>query len=357
MAANDTSPDVASPPDSSRLDLAGVMTRPFPYRDPEYRVLIEERAYDAVMSHAASEPEIEVCGVLVGDVGKDEEGPYLIITHAIRGRSARERKEQVTFTHSTWELINREMDEKYPDSRIVGWYHTHPGYGVFLSEVDLFAHSHFFNADWQVAMVVDQKAGREGLFFWSDGAVVRARRYWVGQEPRWEPRERPAVSAPPGPGRTARPATTAGEEGPAGVEPTRWLSIALAAACSVLLLLYIRADFQNERLAAELEGLRRQPDQESREGGRELARALAFRLRAQLDSGRPPKGLDSIIDEILRLDPGHRSSYEALLPELVPMRPADTRPAAAKDGEPAAKSAAPQEPTDARQAQPAAKAQ
>ena len=166
------------------------------------------------MAHARSEAEIEVCGVLVGDLAKDDEGAFLTISGAIRGRSARERSSQVTFTHSTWEQINREMDEKYPDRRIVGWYHTHPGYGVvpvgsgYLCSLD-----HFFNAGWQVALVVDQKAGRDGLFIWSGGAVVRCRRYWVGQDVRWEPRERLAVSAPPAAAGPSKPAPKGGDQG------------------------------------------------------------------------------------------------------------------------------------------------
>jgi proteasome lid subunit RPN8/RPN11 len=320
MAATNLEPGVASSPDSLQVDLKDLPSRPFPGRDPEYRVLIEERAYEAVMAHARSEAEIEVCGVLVGDLARDEEGAFLTISGAIRGRSARERSSQVTFTHSTWEQINREMDEKYPDRRIVGWYHTHPGYGVFLSEVDIFAHSHFFNASWQVALVVDQKAGRDGLFIWSEGAVVRCRRYWVGQDLRWEPRERLAVGAPPQAAGPAKPAPTGGEEAASAFDWTQVLSAASFALCILLFFLYLRAEFQNERLAVELDGARR----ELRQGGQEFAHALAFRLRDQLDRGRPLRELSSLFEQIIELDPGHKASYEALLPELAPVRKSST---------------------------------
>ena len=61
-----------------------------------------------------------------------------------------------------------------------------------------------------------------------------------------------------------------------------------------------------------------------RDGGQELARALAFRLREQLDSGRPRIGLSPLFEQIMDLDPKHKASYEALLPELAPVRKSDT---------------------------------
>jgi hypothetical protein len=58
------------------------------------------------------------------------------------------------------------MDTTYPDMRILGWYHTHPGHGIFLSDMDLFIHKHFFNLPWHVAFVFDPQNQEEGLFAW-----------------------------------------------------------------------------------------------------------------------------------------------------------------------------------------------
>jgi len=38
------------------------------------------------------------------------------------------------------------MDAQFADKKIVGWYHSHPGFGIFLSEYDLFIHRNFFTA-------------------------------------------------------------------------------------------------------------------------------------------------------------------------------------------------------------------
>src|SRR5208337_2037861 len=97
----------------------------------------------------------------------------------------------VTFTADTWQHIQVLMDKQYPDLRIVGWYHTHPGHGVFLSEMDVFLHESFFGLPWQAALVYDPRSGEEGIFNAHQGRsqhldyVVEA--------------DEPATAAPPSP--------------------------------------------------------------------------------------------------------------------------------------------------------------
>jgi hypothetical protein len=61
------------------------------------------------------------------------------------------------------------MDKHYPDLRIVGWYHTHPGHGIFLSDMDIFLHESFFGLPWQMALVYDPQSGQESIFDASEG--------------------------------------------------------------------------------------------------------------------------------------------------------------------------------------------
>ncbi len=187
MTTEDDKASNLSDPDIWRMDTEKLKVKPFPGRETEYRVILDKKAYDEIHAHGQSDLDVEVCGVLMGQIYRDEIGPYLLITDAIRGRQARQKAGQVTFTHSTWEYIHKETDkQRYADKRIVGWYHMHPGLGVFLSEVDLFAHRSFFNAAWQVAIVIDQKVKKTGIFFWQHGQIVRLKRYWIGDEPCWD---------------------------------------------------------------------------------------------------------------------------------------------------------------------------
>jgi proteasome lid subunit RPN8/RPN11 len=172
---------VPQPPDASRdadaLPVDGWPIRPFPANVPGraagFQVVFAEDVIDDIREHGRSSPQVEVCGVLVGSVYHDDTGPWCHVVANIRGNGAEGRNAQVTFTSDTWAHINTTMDSQYPDERIVGWYHTHPGFGIFLSEMDVFIHQNFFGEPWQIAYVDDPKGGDRGVFVWEKGLAVR----------------------------------------------------------------------------------------------------------------------------------------------------------------------------------------
>jgi proteasome lid subunit RPN8/RPN11 len=126
-----------------------------------------------VHAHAHSSLNAEICGVLVGDVVRDEHGPFVYIEASIRGEFASSQFAGVTFTAETWTYMQGILDKQHPGKRIVGWYHSHPDFGIFLSEMDLFIHRHFFNLAWQVALVYDPIRSEEGMFIWRGGTPTR----------------------------------------------------------------------------------------------------------------------------------------------------------------------------------------
>jgi proteasome lid subunit RPN8/RPN11 len=153
--------------------------------DPgEQRIAFDKAAYAQLIGHAVVEPDIEVCGVLVGRLERDADGEWIDITNVIKGVSAKQEGTQVTFTHDTWNHIHAEMDRLYADKEIVGWYHTHGGFGIFLSEMDTFIHQNFFSASHHLAYVYDPLAGTEGFFRKVDDKLKPVRRYWLGGRER-----------------------------------------------------------------------------------------------------------------------------------------------------------------------------
>jgi len=170
-------------PDVSQINLDELEVKPFPSR-VEYRISINKRAYEAIVQHADEDTQVELCGVLIGNVYKDEKGPFLDITDIITGEHASSDGAQVTFTHDTWAHINAIKDTKFPDNNIVGWYHTHPQYGIFLSQQDRFIHENFFNQPWQTAFVIDPILKQEGFFVWHDGTPSIVDEFWLDGEER-----------------------------------------------------------------------------------------------------------------------------------------------------------------------------
>ena len=161
------------------------------------RLAVDRAPLAELFAHGASTPDVEVCGVLVGYVGEDSAGKFVHVLAAIRGEQAREQGSHVTFTHETWNHIHSEMDRAYTSLEIVGWYHTHPGFGVFLSDMDAFIHQNFFGQPHQIALVYDPLAGKTAVFTLRDAKLVPLPRYWRD-------------------GRAIELDVPAGQEGPAG---------------------------------------------------------------------------------------------------------------------------------------------
>jgi len=76
----------------------------------------------------------------------------------------------------------RNVTERQPcadeDEKIVGWFHTHPRMGVFLSHYDTFLHRNFFPEPWQVALVVEPFSSVAGFFIRQADGTFDPTRYF-----------------------------------------------------------------------------------------------------------------------------------------------------------------------------------
>ncbi len=135
-------------------------------------VEIKESSSQFILNYSMSDTSQELGGVLLGNC-IEKSGKYRVCVEvAIEARYTEASKGSVTFTHQTWDYINQIRDEKYPQYKIVGWFHTHPGFGIFLSGHDKFIHQNFFNLPWQIAYVVDPLAGKHGFFGWHNNNIA-----------------------------------------------------------------------------------------------------------------------------------------------------------------------------------------
>jgi hypothetical protein len=113
---------------------------------------------------------------------------------------------------------------------LLGWYHTHPDLGIFLSETDLEkTHRVLFAEPFQIALVYDPVRHKAGYFCWEGPQQIDAgQAVWrefdievATEEPSAAPEAEPqgevtraaesAVSADPAPSSAA---ASAGSEGP-----------------------------------------------------------------------------------------------------------------------------------------------
>lgn len=134
------------------------------------RVECPDSVLEKVIKHVNSTTDSEVGGILVG---KMTEGAT-VVTAAIPAEKASVGSANVTFTHEVWEEVLPIIDRDHPDESMVGWYHSHPGFGIFLSEYDLFIQQNFFSDPAMVALVIDPLKGEGGWFEWQNDQVVQS---------------------------------------------------------------------------------------------------------------------------------------------------------------------------------------
>ena len=134
-------------------------------------IFIHERALEQILDYSEHDSSHEIGGFLLGGLHMDQR-EYIEIRHFLPAFDARSRAASLTFTHETWARLTRDVDEQFPGEVILGWHHTHPNFGIFLSAYDLFIHRHFFSEPWQVALVVDPHRQEFGFFQWRGGEVV-----------------------------------------------------------------------------------------------------------------------------------------------------------------------------------------
>jgi proteasome lid subunit RPN8/RPN11 len=134
-------------------------------------IYIHEATLEQILDYSERGASHEIGGFLLGGLHVDR-CEYIEIRHFLPACDARSRAASLTFTHETWARLTRDVDEHFPGETIVGWHHTHPNFGIFLSAYDLFIHRHFFSEPWQVALVVDPHRQELGFFQWRQREVV-----------------------------------------------------------------------------------------------------------------------------------------------------------------------------------------
>ncbi|MEC8507300.1 MAG: Mov34/MPN/PAD-1 family protein, partial [Planctomycetota bacterium] len=129
-------PERQTPPDKSQQFAVVECQEP---QSGELRIYVDLDVMKDMESHAESDTTVELGGVLLGRQLEDEQGqPFVVVSDSLRAQHYEATKGSFKFTHETWQQISRQREGLPPDLQMVGWYHTHPDWGVFLSGMDLF---------------------------------------------------------------------------------------------------------------------------------------------------------------------------------------------------------------------------
>ena len=147
--------------------------------EEDKNIYISQSTYKEIHKFSENKTENECGGMLVGRVIEEFGKKNIIIHGFVEAKHSEGTPTTLKFTHETWEYVHSEIAKKYEGMKIVGWIHTHPNFGIFLSEYDKFIQTNFFSDENQIAFVVDPIQKTEGFYFWINGKIERCNGYYL----------------------------------------------------------------------------------------------------------------------------------------------------------------------------------
>ena len=142
-------------------------------------IYILQSVYKEIHKFTQNKTTNESGGMLVGTILEEFGKTNIIISGFVEAKYCEATPTTLKFTHETWEYVHKEIEKRHPGKKIVGWIHTHPDFGIFLSEYDKFIHQNFFNEDYQVAYVVDPIQKIEGFYFWINEKIEKCKGFYI----------------------------------------------------------------------------------------------------------------------------------------------------------------------------------
>ncbi len=133
----------------------------------KFEIVCSDELMKKIEEHCFSSTKTEVGGFLVGTVAEGKS----TVTHVLKAKHTANTQSQLTFTNKTWETAFAEMSEISSEAQLIGWFHSHPNFGVFLSDYDKFIQNEFFHKDGMITIVVDPINGKRGWFISIDKDV------------------------------------------------------------------------------------------------------------------------------------------------------------------------------------------
>jgi proteasome lid subunit RPN8/RPN11 len=117
---------------------------------------ISKIAEEKMRNHATSKlnERLEVMGLMLGQAFNHEGVEYTVVrdvaTTDLDASSTR-----VRFRRDGFEKLFASMDDIGFDHIVTGWYHSHPGHGIFMSPTDVDTQKSMFSSSFHRAVVID----------------------------------------------------------------------------------------------------------------------------------------------------------------------------------------------------------
>ncbi len=135
-----------------------------------FLIIVGKQELHSLEKFLSQDTSREHAGILVGTPFLDPTTSYFFVAihRVITAPFSLGNATHLQFTAEDWSYFAEEMGKKHNDEIIVGWFHSHPGLGVFMSAIDQATQSAFFNNPWNIAIVVDPIQNYSGWFVGGD---------------------------------------------------------------------------------------------------------------------------------------------------------------------------------------------
>lgn len=123
--------------------------------DDGLRIYMEDYVHTYLYQYARSSVNGEKLAVLMGKTKVVDGQKTVFISGVVQARFTEKIKGVETITTQSWKYISEEMEKYFPDLKVVGWMHSRPSFGAFVTSRDEAYHKKVFNNDSSVFFVVD----------------------------------------------------------------------------------------------------------------------------------------------------------------------------------------------------------
>jgi len=113
-------------------------------------------AFDKLYRHCAkiAQKGLEAMGFMIGELHEYNEKIFSVVHDALTS-NLESTSISVRFHRDAFEHLFDQLDEIPYYYVIIGWYHSHPGFSSFMSQVDIDTQKRIFNKLFHAALVVD----------------------------------------------------------------------------------------------------------------------------------------------------------------------------------------------------------
>jgi proteasome lid subunit RPN8/RPN11 len=142
-------------------------------QEPPFKLIVTSEVLAKTHAHVSTDLVNELGGFLLGNryLCPNTKVRFVQIDNYMPAKHASSGPISIEFMNETFQDFIDQKESKFRWKEALGWYHSHPDKGAFLSTKDDEVHRVRFPSQWTVALVIDPNKKEGGFFCWRDGKL------------------------------------------------------------------------------------------------------------------------------------------------------------------------------------------